>query len=94
MVRYGTYVVLVAAKDPKKDMNACMDILITVLKGHSVASAYTLLGIDQPDSKPARLPTFSKMSAREKYSFIINLSSQVLDKCGFVDAAILGGNSD
>ena len=81
---------LPSAKDPKKDMNACMDVLITVLKDHYVASACTLLGIDQPDSKPASLSTFIKMSAREKYSFIINFSSQVLDKCGSVDTAILG----
>ena len=33
------------ARNPKKDMNACMDVLFTVLKGHYVAYACKLLGI-------------------------------------------------
>ena len=33
------------ARQPKKDMNACMDVLFTVLKGHYVAYACKLLGI-------------------------------------------------
>ena len=79
-----------SAKDPKKDMNVCTDILITVLKGHYVAAACTLLEIDDPEGKPKTLPAFHSMSARERYSFIINISSKVLDTCGLVDAAILG----
>ena len=71
-------------------MNTCIDAMMTILKGHYVASACHLLGIDDPESKPRNLPDFSKMSAWEKYSFIINLSSEVLNNCGPVDAAILG----
>ena len=33
------------ARDPKKYMNACTDILFTMLKGHYVAYACILLGI-------------------------------------------------
>lgn len=79
-----------SAKDPKKDMNACTDILITVLKGHYIAAACSLLEIDDPEGKPKSLPALHKMSARERYSYIMDLSSKVLDKCGLVDAAILG----
>ena len=54
-----------SAKDPKKDMNACTDILITVLKGHYVAATCNLLEIDDPEEgKPESLPDFHKMSAR------------------------------
>lgn len=28
-----------SAKDPKKDMNTCVDFLMTVLKGHYIAAA-------------------------------------------------------
>ena len=34
------------ARQPKKDMNACIDVLFTVLKGHYVAYACKLLGIN------------------------------------------------
>lgn len=71
-------------------MNACTDILITVLKGHYIAAACSLLEIDDPQGKPKSLPALHKMSARERYSYIMDLSSKVLDKCGLVDAAILG----
>ena len=78
-------------KDPKKDMNACTDILVTVLKGHYIAATCHFLQIDDPESKPKALPDFHSKSSRERYSYVINLSSKVLDKCGLLDVAILGG---
>lgn len=80
-----------SAKDPKKDMNSCTDTLITILKGHYIAAACNILGIDDPEGKPKSLPIFQNMSARERYAYIINISAKVLDKCGLVEAAILGG---
>ena len=32
-------------KEPKKEMNACMDLLTTVFEGHILAAACTQLGI-------------------------------------------------
>lgn len=71
-------------------MNACTDIPMKVLKRHSVAAECNLLEIDDPEEgKPESLPDFHKMSARRRCSYIMELSSKVLDKCGLVDAAIL-----
>ena len=53
-----------------------------------------MLGIDDPEGKPKSLPALHKISARERYSYIMDLSSKVLDKCGLVDAAILGQKGD
>ena len=64
-----------SAKDPKKDMNACTDILITVLKGHYIAAACSILRIDDPEDKPKSLPALHQMSARERYLYIMNISS-------------------
>ena len=81
---------LPSVKDPK-DMNACTDMLLTVLKGHYVAAACNELGIDGPNSPlPNTLPDFQRMPARERYSFIMKLSTQVLNKCGIVEEALIG----
>lgn len=82
---------LSSVKDPKKDMNACTDVLFTVLKGHYVAAACNELGLENPNSPlPDTLPDFRRMTARERYSFIMKLSSQVLDKCGVIEEALIG----
>ena len=82
---------LPSVKDPKKDMNACTDILFTVLKGHYIAAACNELGIDNPNSLPPEtLPDFQRVSARERYSFIMKLSTQVLKRCEVVEEALIG----
>ena len=55
------------AKNPKKDMHASFDILMTVLKGHLVAAACTELGISGPDSDiPLTCPEFPQRSVASK----------------------------
>lgn len=73
-------------------MNACTDILLTVLKGHYVAAACKEVGIDNANSLPPTdtLPNFQQMPAREQYSFIMKLASQVLERCGIVECALIG----
>ncbi len=77
------------AKDPKKDMNACMDVLITVLKGHYVAYACMLLEISKPNEIPKGMVLPKGKSA--KFSFIVKIASQVADKFSIIEDAILGG---
>lgn len=82
---------LPSVKDPKKDMNACTDVLFTVLKAHYVAAACKELGIESPNSPlPETLPDFRRMAARERYSFIMKLSTQVLERCGVIEEALIG----
>ena len=45
------------AKKPKDNMNACTDIMFTVLKGHFIASACTKLGISKATDIPSNFPS-------------------------------------
>ena len=46
--------------------------------------------MDDLEDKPKSLPALHKMSERERYSYIMDISSKVLEKCGLVSAAIIG----
>ncbi len=41
------------AKDPKKDMHASFDGLMSVFKAHLIAAAYIVLGIDMDSDLPS-----------------------------------------
>ena len=69
-------------------MNACTDILFTVLKGHFVAFACTKLGIDKPTDTPSDFPTLTKRE--KKLSYIIELARQVVDNFSINTDAIMG----
>ena len=43
-------------KNPKKDFNACSDVLFTIVKGHLIATACDVLGIEKPHEESASLP--------------------------------------
>ena len=38
------------ARDPKKNLHACQDALLTIFKGHLIAAACTELGLESADS--------------------------------------------
>ena len=59
-------------KKTKDDMNACVNNLLTVLKGHYVAAACSILGISVPDEIPKNLPNLTTHKNRMK--FIAELS--------------------
>ena len=79
---------LPSANKPKNNMNACADILFTVLKGHYVALACTKLGIDKPTDTPTDFPTLTKRE--KKLSYIIELAHQVVDNFSINTNAIMG----
>ena len=81
---------LPAAKDPKKDMNACTDILMTVLKGHYIAAASNMLGISSLDEIPKSLPDFKKASVAEKKAFLYDLADRVVQCCSLIEEPFLG----
>jgi len=76
------------AKNPKKDMNACTDILFTVLKGHYVAYACMLLGISKPTEYPKDRVVPRGKSA--KLAFIAKIAAQVAEKFSIIEDAIVG----
>ena len=78
---------LPAAKKPKNDMNACVDVLFTVLKGHYIASACEMLGISKADEIPKDLTIPNDKEGRIK--FIAKLSRQVAEKCSIMSEPLL-----
>ena len=49
------------ARDPKKDFNACRDILFTVLKGHFIAAACSKMGIEKANAIPPNCEILAKI---------------------------------
>lgn len=78
---------LPAAKKPKDEVNACVDILLTILKGHYIAAACSILGISAPDETPKSVPTLT--THQSKMKFIAELSQQVVEQCSIISDAIL-----
>ncbi len=78
-----------AAKDPKKDMNACVDFLMAVVKGHYITAACQILGIEDPQSEIANIPNPKCTSVEERREFVYSVAKSVVDKCGLVDNALL-----
>ncbi len=71
---------LSSAKDPKKDMHASFDALMTVFKGHLVAAACVQLGIESPDSD---FPPNNRFC-------VSNIATEVVDRFTIISEAILG----
>ena len=74
-------------KDPKKDVNACVDFINTVVKGHFVACACEVLGITSIDEPPVLPPGIHRASEREKLAFINRVARLVVDRCTLIDGA-------
>lgn len=69
-------------------MNACVDILFTVLKGHFVAHACEQLGITKCSDTP---PNFPSLKTRdEKFAFITKLARQVVEDTTINTESLLG----
>ena len=83
-----------SAKNPKKDMNACCDFLMTVLKGHYIAEACTTLNLDSPESDLANVPDPKTTSVQERRAFVNDIAATVVEKCGLIEDAILLNDVD
>ena len=72
-------------------MNACTDILMTVLKGHYIAAVFNLLGIRTLDEISKSLPDFKKASAEEKKkAFLYDLIDCVVQCCSLIEEPFVG----
>ena len=77
------------ANAPKKDFHACFDALMTVFKGHVVASACKVLEIDQPDDDIPLAKSLSKQSVEDQRAFLFSIATQVAKKCSIISDAIV-----
>ena len=80
---------LPAAKKPKKNMNACTEVIFTVFKGHILAYACKELGIDDIDSNVS-LPLPKSASGTEKLRFIVGIATEIMQNCTIIEDALLG----
>ena len=79
-------------KDPKKDFNACRDILFTVLKGHYIAAACIEMGIESPDGIPQNLEVLAQLQqqpAAQQQQYIYSIAQSVVAKYSIVGDSIL-----
>lgn len=77
--------------DAKKDINACVDLIYTVMQGHILASACNILKISTLEECPI-LPSDLKAARKsEQLAFICDIAQQIVDKCTLVDAAFTNG---
>ena len=81
--------------DVKKDVNATLDLLETVLKGHWLASACLELGLQNLDDSIPKATELLHASAPRKQAYIEDLARKVVDRMTLVDSAFLGcGTAD
>ena len=67
---------------------------MTVTKGHLLAAACTILGV-QSLTSPSQLPSgISKCSYSEQYAYVHGIATAVVEQCTLVDASFLGGEVD
>lgn len=80
---------LPAARDPKKNMTACTELLLTVLRGHYLAVACSILGINNYDDLPSGLPDVQSLAPQAKKAYIYDISCQVVEQCDLIENALL-----
>ena len=78
-------------QDPKKDVNACVDFLETVVKGHWLACACNVLGVGSLDD---HLTIPQLKFASEKKAFVESIAQKVVDKLSVVDSAFLNSGTE
>ena len=67
-------------KDPKKEVNATLDLIDTVLKGHWLACACDVLAMSNPDDRVA-------LPAGSAKDFIHEVAEKVVDRCTVLESA-------
>lgn len=74
-------------KDPKKSVDASVELLEAITKGHWLHCACEILGISGLDDILHLPPSMVTGTASEKYSYIRGLAQKVVDKATIVDSA-------
>ena len=74
-------------KDPKKDLNACIDLIYAVVKGHFLACACELFGASTLDEELILPPGIHTAPKPQRLAFICKMARMVVDKCSLVESA-------
>jgi hypothetical protein len=78
-------------KDVKKDVNACIDFIITVVKGHFLSCACNLFGVTSLDEPLVLPPGIHTAPASEKSAFISKMARMVVECCSLIEGSFTGG---
>ena len=75
-------------KEPKKDVNACIDFIYTIVKGHFLACACDLFGVSSLEESLVLPPGIESSSAAEKLAFIMKISRMVVERCSLIEGCL------
>ena len=73
--------------DVKKSVDANLEFLDTVFKGHILACACKILEISKLDD-PVHLPpslTYKSTPIQEQFQFVQRIASQIVEECTLID---------
>lgn len=82
------------SKEPKKSVDATIEFLDTVTKGHWLACACEILKIDTLDDPVALPPHIVKGRPRQKLAYIHNIARKVVDRLTIVESAFQFDDAD
>ena len=74
-------------KEPKKDVNACIDFINTIVKGHFLACACDIFGVTSLDEPLVLPPGIQKASNAEKLAFINRIAKMVVERCSLIEGS-------
>lgn len=77
------------SNDPKKQVDATIDFVYTVVKGHWIACACEILGITDVDSTISFPRELLKPDLDKQKKFVEGIARQVVDKLTLVESAFL-----
>ena len=77
--------------DPKKAVDANLDFVTTVVKGHMLSCAFDILGIKKFDDR-IQLPHFT--SVEQQWEYVRQLAEQVVERCTLIDITSYGNVAD
>ena len=83
-------------KDPKKDVNTCVDFLYTVVKGHYLACACEILGVTSLDNPLTHVlpPGIQSADKATQLAFIEDLARKVVERCSIIEESFTGKMKD
>lgn len=76
--------------DPKKDLDACVDLIYTVTKGHFLACACEVMKVTGLDDQPDIPAGLKKADKIEQLAYISNIARAVVEKCTLIEEAFYG----
>ena len=84
---------LSVSKEPKKSVDATIEFLDTVVKGHWLACACDILGISSLEEKFVLPSHVAKGSPGHKLAFVQGIAKKIVDQMCLVDSAFLDSST-